>query len=204
MYDDYPRRQYGRGDYGRYPEQPRYTERARTEVYAGKLWAGGAATALVAALVAFIGLLIARGIFGLDVLAPSDEGLVGDGDTAWLVLLAALAAFAATGLMHLLLLSTPRPDSFFAAIVGLLTVLVALQPFLTDADLSAKIASMLIYAATGAAIGVLISNVASYAQRTVVTSARPPGYYPEPPRSYPDDTRGHGGYPNQRGYPPYR
>jgi hypothetical protein len=35
-----------------------------------KLWSGGAATAVVAALTAVVGILLARGVFGVPVLAP--------------------------------------------------------------------------------------------------------------------------------------
>ena len=40
-------------------------------VNAGRLWAGGAATAAVAALIAIAGILLGRGLFDIDVLAPS-------------------------------------------------------------------------------------------------------------------------------------
>jgi hypothetical protein len=55
------------------------------------------------------------------VLAPAREGALGDASTARLAILAAVAALVATGLMHLLLLSTPRPFRFFTWIVSLLT-----------------------------------------------------------------------------------
>jgi hypothetical protein len=53
-----------------------------------------------------------------------------------LAILAAVAALLATGLMHLLLLSTPRPFRFFTWIVSLLTLVAVLAPFLTDAKLA--------------------------------------------------------------------
>ena len=76
---------------------------------AGRLWTGGVATAAVAALVAVAGVLIARGLFDVPVLAPTSEGTLGDASTARLAGLAALAALLATGLLHLLLLTTPAP-----------------------------------------------------------------------------------------------
>lgn len=190
MDDDYTRR-YGSSEYQRpgasYRSEPYYGGQTRTRVDAKTLWAGGVATALVAVLTSFVGVLIARGIFGLEVLAPESAGLTGDASTGGLAALAALAALIATGLMHLLLISTPSPQSFFAVIVGLVTVLIALQPFLTDEDLADKIASMLIYAATGAVIGILLSSVGNYAARRVVYTQRPPGQYPgQQPRGYPD------------------
>ena len=69
----------------------------------------GLATALVAALVTLVGVLIARGLFDVPVLAPTDEGTLGNASTLRLAVFAAVAALLATGLLHLLLLSTPQP-----------------------------------------------------------------------------------------------
>ena len=95
---------------------------ASRTVDAGRLWTGGVATALVAALVAVVGLLICRGLLNVPVLAPTDEGTFGNANTFRLAGLAALAALLATGLLHLLLLSTPQPGQFFTWIVALATV----------------------------------------------------------------------------------
>ena len=86
-------------------------------VDAGRLWTGGVATALVAALVAMVGVLIARGLFEVPVLAPTEEGTLGNASTFRLAAFAALAALLATGLLHLLLLSTPQPRRFFTWII---------------------------------------------------------------------------------------
>lgn len=157
MYDDYAR------DRDRTRRIP--ASRAEYSIDAKKLWSGGIATAVVAVLVAFVGLLVARGIFGIPVLAPTEAGLIGDSTTVGLCTLAALGALIGTGLMHLLLLTTPRPEGFFAAIAGLLTLAVALQPFTTGTDLATKIATMLVYLVTGGAIAIALTNVASYAIR---------------------------------------
>jgi hypothetical protein len=138
---------------------------ASSTVDASRLWTGGLATALVAALVAFVGVLICRGLLDVPVLAPTREGALGDADTARLAALAALVALLATGLLHLLLLSTPRPIRFFTWIVTLATVAAALAPFLTDADLDEKVATSAIYLAVGLAIGSLLSGVARSAVR---------------------------------------
>src|SRR4029450_8046058 len=65
------------------------TGRGRVRVDAGRLWTGALATAVVAALVAVVGVLIARGLFDVPVLAPSREGVLGNANT---VRLAGLAA----------------------------------------------------------------------------------------------------------------
>ena len=71
----------------------------RPVVNAGRLWAGGLATAVVAALIAVVGILVGRGLFGVAVLAPKGAGVWGDADTGWYALGAALFSLAATGLM---------------------------------------------------------------------------------------------------------
>jgi hypothetical protein len=118
----------------------------------------------VAALVAVVGVLIARGVFDVPVLAPTGEGTLGDASTARLAGLAALAALLATGLLHLLLLSTPRPGRFFGWIVAL-AVIAAILPFMTDAELSTQVATAAINLAIGLAIGSLLSGVARSAMR---------------------------------------
>jgi hypothetical protein len=70
---------------------------------------------------------------------PSSEGSFGNASTFRLAGLAAGAALLATGLLHLLLVSTPRPGQFFTWIVALATIAAALAPFLTDADLGEKV-----------------------------------------------------------------
>jgi Family of unknown function (DUF6069) len=138
----------------------------RRMVDAGRLWTGGVATALVAALVALVGVLIARGLFDVPVLAPTEEGTLGNASTFRLAAIAAVAALVATGLLHLLLLSTPQPRRFFSWIISLATIAAALAPFLTDADLDEKIATSAITLAVGVAIGSLLSGVARSAVRT--------------------------------------
>jgi hypothetical protein len=155
-YED-PRRARPIGDPG--------TTRPRLQVDAGRLWTGGVATAGVAALVAVVGVLVARGLFDVPLLAPTGEGAWGDASTARLAGSAAAAALVATGLMHLLLLGTPRPGRFFTWFVVLATLIAVLLPFLTGAELSAKVATAVLNAVLGAAIGSLVSGVARSAVR---------------------------------------
>jgi hypothetical protein len=71
------------------------SDRPGRSVDAGRLWTGGVATALVAALVALVGVLIARGLFEVPVLAPTDEGTLGNASTWRLAAFAAAAALLA-------------------------------------------------------------------------------------------------------------
>ncbi|TWD80060.1 hypothetical protein FB561_1132 [Kribbella amoyensis] len=140
-------------------------------VNAGRLWAGGAATAVVAALIAIAGILLARGVLDVNVLAPEGEGTWGDADTTLYALYCALAALIATGLMHLLLVSTPRPRSFFGWIMGLATVVAAILPFVTDASTESQIVTALINLAVGLAITTLLNGVARSAVQLRRTAA---------------------------------
>jgi hypothetical protein len=65
--------------------------------------------------------------------------------------------------MHLLLLTTPRPKTFFGWIVGLGTAVAVVWPFATGASLDAKVATALIHLVIGVAIGSLVSGVAVWA-----------------------------------------
>jgi hypothetical protein len=135
-------------------------------VAGGRLWAGGLATAVVAALIAIAGILLARGVFDVPVLAPEGEGTWGDADTWTYALYCALAALLATGLMHLLLVSTPRPLQFFGWIITLATIAAALAPFVTNGSTSSKVATGLINLVVGIAIGTLLPGAARAAART--------------------------------------
>ena len=148
--------------------------RGRLRVDAARLWTGGLVTALVAALVAVVGVLIARGLFDVPVLAPTGEGALGNASTARLAILAAVAALLATGLMHLLLLSAPRPFRFFTWIISLLTLVAVLAPFMTDAELATKVATAAIVLVIGVAIGSLVSGSARSATRISMQGPRLP------------------------------
>jgi hypothetical protein len=119
-------------------------------VDASRLWPGGIATAVVAALVALAGVLVCRWLFGIPLLAPKSDGAYGDAHT-----------LVATALMHLLLIGTPRPLTFFHWIIGLATLLAVLFPFSTSAPLTAKAATAVVDLVLGIAIGSLISGVAA-------------------------------------------
>src|SRR5260370_41153536 len=108
----------------------------RPKIDVTQLWAGGVATAIVAGLVALVGVLVWRWLFGVPILAPKSDGAYGDVHTTDYVLASAGAALVATALAQLLLVSTPRPLVFFGWIVGLPTVVVVLYPFGTAALLS--------------------------------------------------------------------
>jgi Family of unknown function (DUF6069) len=131
---------------------------------AGRLWSGGVATAVVAALMAIVGLLIARGLFGVAVLAPKGDGIWGNANTPTYAIISALAALAATGLMHLLSVATPTPGQFFGWIMVLVTLIAVVLPLTLTVEPSAKIATALINLVLGLAIATIVSNMAASAR----------------------------------------
>jgi len=157
-------------------------------VDARKLWSGGVASAIVAGLVALVGVLVTRWLFNLPVLAPRSDGAYGDVRTTALVLAAVAAALLATGLVHLLMLTTPRPLMFFGWIVALLTILVVVYPFSTTAPMNAKIATAVVDLAIAVVTGSLVGGAA---QRSVIRPAprdqpRSPPYDQPPPYGRPE------------------
>jgi hypothetical protein len=149
----------------------------------GPLWAGGVATAVVAALVALAGILITRWLATIPILAPKADGAWGNVNTATYMLAAAGAALVATAIMHLLLLTTPRPQLFFGWIIALATLVAVVFPFSTTAPMAQKVATALVNLVLGFAIGTLISGVAARAvrrRRVNPYQPSPPPYPPSP------------------------
>lgn len=151
----------------RLPAQPGRGPRTPA-VDAVRLWSGGAATAVVAALIGLVGLLVARTLLQIPYLAPLRTGVLGDSHSALLCVSAALAALAAAGLAHLLLLSTPRPMAYFGWIAGLLTAVASVLPLLSTDPIAVRFATAVIHLAIGIAIISLVNGAATAASRRPV------------------------------------
>ncbi|MFC7304748.1 DUF6069 family protein [Streptomyces monticola] len=132
---------------------------------AGRLWAGGIMTALVAALTAVVALLLVRGVLGIAVFAPEGDGAMGNATTGMLAGGAAVAALIATALLHLLILATPQPARFFTWIVTLATAVLVLLPFTMALTTAARLGTAAVYIVIGATIGSLLTSVARGAVR---------------------------------------
>ena len=91
------------------------------------------------------------------------------GNAGLLCLFAALAALAATGVAHLLVVSTPDPLSYLGWIIGLSTAAAVVVPLLGGLPMAAAVAIAIVNLVIGLAIGSLI--VGPPRPRT----ARPPG-----------------------------
>lgn len=155
----------------------------------GPLWAGGVATAVVAALIALAGILTARWVFTIPILAPRRDGAWGDASTLTYVLSAAGAALVATAIMHLLLLTTPRPQVFFGWIMGLATLVAVVFPFSSTASLAQKVATAVVNLVLGIAIGTLLGGVVGRTVRRRRPSGGYGGYERASPPSYPPPSR---------------
>jgi ABC-type nickel/cobalt efflux system permease component RcnA len=135
----------------------------RSDLDPPRLWAGGVASAIVAGLVAVAGVLTARGIFKIDVLAPTQLSLWAD--TWSYALVGFTAAIAATALRYLLSMATPSPEQFFNWIAGTSTLIAVVLPLTSDADLWPQIATAVINLALGGTITILVSSTAASARR---------------------------------------
>jgi hypothetical protein len=144
---------------------PRRAAGAERGYDAGKLWAGGAATALVAGLLAVVGILVARGLLGVAVLAPKGEGAWGNANTLTYSLVAACCALLATGLVQLLLATTPSATRFFGWIMALLTAIAVVLPLSLDVSTEAKVFTAVLNLVIGLVTTLLLRGVAAGARR---------------------------------------
>jgi hypothetical protein len=131
----------------------------------GRLRAGALATSIVAALLVIVGILLMRGVLKVPVLAPSASGVWGNASTFTYAIAAFLFGVLATGLMFLLLRTTPTPFNYFGWIIGLITAVAVVMPFTLGSELSSKVATAVLNAVIGAAVGQL---TVSAARRSIV------------------------------------
>jgi hypothetical protein len=137
----------------------------RPTLDAARLWTGGLATAVVAALIGLVGVLVVRVLAANVPQIPAAAALHSSPAAVLLCTIAAVAALVATGIAHLLLVSTPRPMSYLSWIVGLATAAAAVLPLTTGLPLAAAVASGVINLVIGLAIGSLVAGAAYAASR---------------------------------------
>jgi uncharacterized protein DUF6069 len=182
-----------------YPASPDGAGSPRIRPDSGRFWAGGVATAVVAALIALVGILICRWTLNIPILAPAGDGAWGDAHTGEYALVAALVALVAAGLLYLLMLSTPQPDLFFRWIIGLVTLIAVVYPFSSGAPLDQKIATAVVNLVLGLAIGSLLTATSARAIRR--NGPRPPAQAGPSDPGVQADPYGQRGYEQQ---PPTR
>jgi uncharacterized protein DUF6069 len=142
----------------------------RFTVNARSLWTGGIATALVAALVAIVGVLIVRGVLRIPVIAPANTtGAIDYVGAVWLAGFAALGGLVATAIAHVLLLFAPQPMAFFGWIIGLVTLAFAVWPFTVRVGTDVRVANAILHVVIGVAIGTLLVMTSDQTARRRVT-----------------------------------
>jgi hypothetical protein len=150
------------------PNAPEPIPGKRVVIDAPRLWGGGLATAVVAALVAAVGVLVCRDLLHVKLVEPPLLKITKSFAGSYAIT-AFVAALLATGLAHLLSVVTPRPRIFFGWIVALVTVVTMVLPFTLDGNIKGKICAALINMVIGLCIASLLSAVLS---RTVVDAER--------------------------------
>jgi hypothetical protein len=133
----------------------------RVSIDIPRLWGGGLATALVAAFVAFIGVQIFREVLDVTMASPPLLLAIGSSFTVRYAVTAFFFALLATGLAHVLSLTTPKPQAFFAWIVWLATIAGAVLPFAQSEELGGKVATAVVNLVLGACISSLVAAVLS-------------------------------------------
>ena len=119
-------------------ERPIPARGPRPALDATKLWTGGLASAVIAALVSLVGMLVLRVVgqaapYGHDLFAAISNPVL-------LCVGAAVAALAATAVAHLLLVSTPSPLAYLGWILGLSTAVATVLPFAVGLPLGTAVA----------------------------------------------------------------
>ena len=116
--------------------------------------------AVVAGLLAVVGILLSRGVLDVQVLAPEGEGVWGDADTVTYALVAGAVALAATALMQLLSVTTPRFTTFFTWIIMLVTAIAVVVPLGLSVEWESRLATAGINLVIGLAIAATMTGVA--------------------------------------------
>ncbi|GIG40104.1 DUF6069 family protein [Cellulomonas phragmiteti] len=145
------------------PAAPRRETRLTVET--GRFWAGAAATALVAALVGVVGVIVLEQILRIDLVFRDPFG-VGSAMASY-ILGGILVAVAAGALLQLLVLTTPRPRAFFGWILALATVVATLLPLTWTAQAGSAIASGVVNLLIGVAVWSLLTGVLGWTVRRV-------------------------------------
>src|SRR4051794_32971268 len=105
------------------PEPSRSAAGGGVVVLTGRLWAGGVATGCIAALLAAVGVLLCGSVLNVS-LVPTLVLSITDSLALNYAITAFVLALAATGVAHLLSVTTPRPRVSSAPATGNSTVMI--------------------------------------------------------------------------------
>lgn len=134
------------------------TEDPRLGLEVGRFWAGALATVVVCALIGLVAAFLLTDVFNLELQPPPDMFSSGSNVVAWTVV-GGLFALVAAIVLHLLVMTTPRPRTFFGWVVGLGTVILAAIPFAGDFELVPAALSALVWIVIGVATWSLLTGV---------------------------------------------
>ncbi|WP_431959552.1 DUF6069 family protein [Actinacidiphila sp. bgisy160] len=149
-----------------------HADHDRRRVSAWRLWGVGAATAVLAVLLAKSGILVARRFLLLPLFAPQGYGPWRDAAATAYVLGAGLIALAATLLLRLLLAATPRAMVFFGWIMTALTFLAVLIPLALHRS-NEMLAACVVNLFIGLIVTSLLASAARWAQTRGGRAPRP-------------------------------
>jgi hypothetical protein len=130
-----------------------------------RYWVGAGITAVIAALVSLIALVVAQGIIHVPVVLGSSSI-----HAAVYGVSAAGIAVLAAALFDAMLQVAPRPLTYYSWLGGIVTVLATLLPFTSTAGLHSQIALALTNFAVGTVITLLVPVAASNARRRATVS----------------------------------
>lgn len=140
-----------------------------SRIDAKKLWAGAAATVVVAALVAAVGVLVVETLLDVKLLSPSERGVLGWSHRASYPAGAAVLALVAAAVLHLLLLGVPRPLVFFGWLMALVGIGLAVVPFGYDAALEVQVCTAAVEVVVVLSVWILLSSAG---RRAVLLGSR--------------------------------
>jgi hypothetical protein len=110
--------------------------------------------------------LVVRVVLRIAGYTPSGASGFGGSATVAVCVAAAAGALVATGLAHVLIITTPRPLTYLSWIVGLATAVAVVVPLVTEASLVLALGQAVVHFAVGMTIGTLVI--------TAVRASRPP------------------------------
>lgn len=139
------------------------TNDPRLGLAVGRYWGGALATVIIAALIGLVAWFVIERVANQDLQNPP----FGGGAMGWAVA-GGLFALLAAVLLHLFVVATPRPSSFFGWVVALATIIMAALPF-TGGDVTiGDVLTAVVWIVLGAAVWSLLTGVLS---RTVIRRA---------------------------------
>ena len=136
---------------------------------ARQLWAGAAATIVVAALVAAVAVLVIETFLDVKLLPPAERGVLGWSNQASYPAGAAVLALGAAVVLHLLLLGVPRPLVFFGWLMALVGIALAVVPFGRDATLKVQVCTAAVEVVVVLSVWILLSSAG---RRAVLLGSR--------------------------------